>query len=365
MGAPINSKHWESQPCISYDGKSIYFSCNRPGGQGKMDIWVSTRDDDWNFGEPVNLGSTVNTPEQEQTPFIHTDDETLYFCSSGHMGLGMSDIFYTRRKPDGKFDSAVNIGYPINTPADEPGLVVDRKGEYAFFSSDNPQKSKGRIDIFTFRMPDKARPKPVNYLKGIAFDAYTKNPVQANYVIMDLATGKTVFSSTTDKSGKLLIPLPGGKDYLVNVWAKGYLFYSDNIPLKDYKNTEPYEKQIPLKPIRPGESVSLHNIFFDTDSYNLKEESTSELERLVLFMKTNPDVRIEISGHTDNSATPAHNKTLSQNRAKAVYEYLINKGGVTAARLTFAGYGETKPIASNDTPAGKALNRRTEIKVLE
>lgn len=361
MGAPINTRFKETQPSISFDGRSVYFSSNRKGSLGGLDIWVSTRDDNWNFSEPVNLGSSINTTEDDQTPFIHPDNQTLYFCSRGHINFGQNDIFFSRRISDTTWGNATNIGYPINTPQDEPGLIVDRKGTYAYYTSSR-KGGYGGLDIYRFELPVAAKPKFITYLKGTVADAYTKAPLKAYFELTDLETGKTLNAANTGKDGEFLIALPGGKDYMLNVSSKGYLFYSENIPLKDYKVSEPYRQQVALYPIKAGEKISLRNIFFDSDSYKLEDKSRSELSKLVDFMKQNPNLKIEISGHTDNSGTPAHNKSLSENRAKAVYDYLI-KAGIPAARLSFKGYGETQPLAPNTTEEGKALNRRTEVKI--
>ncbi|RYD74066.1 MAG: hypothetical protein EOP53_18980, partial [Sphingobacteriales bacterium] len=362
MQEPINTRFKETQPTISYDGRTIYFASNRPGTLGGLDLWMSTRDDNWNFSTPVNLGAIINTKDDEQSPFIHTDNQTLYFCSRGHLGMGRNDIFISRKNAAGSWDSVKNIGYPINTVQDEPGLIVDRKGEYAYMSSSN-KNSAGGLDIFYFKLPKAAQPKPVNYLKGKVYDAYTKKTLTSSFELVDLETGTTANKSVTGKDGQFLVTLPGGKNYMLNVSAKGYLFYSENLPLKDYNKSEPYTQDIALYPIKAGEKITLNNIFFKTSSFDLETQSVSELKRLVNFLKENSAIKIEISGHTDNMGTPEKNKTLSQNRAKAVYDYLVNEG-ILATRLIWKGYGETQPVAKNDTEENRAKNRRTEVKVI-
>lgn len=363
IGGPVNTNSKETQPSISFDGKSIYFSSDRPGGYGFLDLYVTTRDDNWNFSKPINLGPVINTKEDEQMPFIHPDNKTLYFCSNGHKGMGKNDIFYARKKLNSTWDSVMNMGYPINTSADEPGLIVDREGQFAYYSSNN-SKSLGGIDIFYFKLPESARPQRVTYLKGKVFDASTKTTLAAHMEIIDLETGDTIVKIRTEKAGKFLIALPEGKDYLLNVSCSGYLFYSDNLNLKDYKEVAPYEKDIPLQPIKKDEKITLKNINFDTDKYSFKKESSIELSILLKFLNLNPKVKIEIGGHTDTIGTLSHNEELSRNRAKAVYDYLI-KNGIAPTRLTFKGYGSTQPIADNNTEEGRNLNRRTEVKVVE
>ena len=363
MGAPINTRWKETQPSISFDGRSIYFSSNRPGSYGGMDIWVSTRDDSWAFSDPVNLGSEINTQKDDQTPFIHADNQTLYFCSNGHLGMGKNDLFIARKLADGTWDSVTNLGYPINTAGDEPGLVVDPGGEYAYYS--NQIGGYGSLDLVRFELPKFAKPKPVTYLKGKVFDITNQKPLVADLELIDLASGFTSLKASSDKNGELLAALPGGTDYLVNVATAGYLFYSENIPLKNYKEIGPYRKDIGLHPIKAGEKVPLRNIFFASDSYILKAESKSEMKKLTDFLNTNPKVKIEIGGHTDSTGTALHNKELSTKRAKAVYDYLIKEAGISAIRLTYKGYGGAQPLKNNNTEEGKALNRRTEVKVIE
>ncbi len=364
MGEPINTRFNEKQTSISADGRTIYFSSDRPGGQGDLDIWTSTRDDNWNFSNPVNMGPSINTKYDDQAPFIHPDNQTLYFISLGHKGMGRNDIFYARRDPSGNWDSAVNIGYPINTPSDEPGLVIDRLGEYAYFSSERPG-GFGKLDLYRFKLPKQAKPHPVTYLKAHVTDIETHKPLTANLELIDLETGKSFLKTICNKNGDVEAVLPGGKDYMVNVSDSGYLFFSDNIPLKNYHAIDPYLYNIQLKPIKIGQTINLKNVFFPSDGFSLEDKSKSELDKLVAFMNTNPKVKLEIGGHTDNTGTPAHNKDLSTRRAKAVYDYLTMKGNIAPERLSFKGYGETVPIAPNTTDAGKAKNRRTEVKIME
>jgi len=363
MGEPVNTRFKETQPSISGDGRTIYFASNRDGSLGGLDIWSSTHDDEWNFSQPINLGPIINTKEDDQFPFIHPDNQTLYFISRGHKGLGANDIFYARRNEGGKWDSAVNIGYPINTSADEPGLVIDRLGEYAYFSSER-DGGYGKLDLYRFLLPKNARPHPVTYLKAHITDIYTKQPLQGNLELIDLETGKPVLKTIANNHGDVEAVLPGGKDYMVNVSDSGYLFYSNNIPLKNYHDNNPYQYNIELRPLKAGEKISLRNVFFPPDGFGLDEKSKPELNKLVAFMKENPNVKLEISGHTDNSGKPAHNQELSEKRAKTLYDYLVNEGKVPAARLTYKGYGDTQPIAPNTTEKGKQENRRTEVKII-
>ena len=297
-------------------------------------------------------------------PFIHPDDMTLYFSSKGHHGMGGLDLFYSRKDENNSWRKPVNLGYPINTYADEITLVVNAEGELAYISTDK-SGSEGGQDIYSFRLYKEAQPLKATYFKGIVFDKESKKRLEARFELIDLSSGKIVIESRSDPvNGEFLLALPTNKDYALNISKKGYLFYSGHFALKgESSKAKPFIHDIPLQEIRIGETVVLKNIFFDTDQFDLKPESKTELEKLVSLLKNNGKIRIEISGHTDNEGTAAYNLSLSQNRARAVYDYLIQHG-IPAARLTFAGYGLTKPVDTNDTEQGRANNRRTEFKIV-
>jgi outer membrane protein OmpA-like peptidoglycan-associated protein/tetratricopeptide (TPR) repeat protein len=365
LGPTVNSSSWDSQPSISSDGKTLYFASARPGGKGNMDIWKTTKNDKGEWTSPVNLGDSINTDKGEMAPFIHPDDQTLYFTSNGHLGLGGYDIFYSRRDSAGNWGKAVNIGYPINTSADESYMIVNSKGDLAYYASDRPG-GKGGMDIYSFPLYEKARPKMVTYMKGFVYNKLTKQKLDAKIELIDLKTGKTVILSSSDPvTGEFFVCIPTEKDYALNVSKDGYLFYSENFKLSGiHSKVDPYLKDIPLQPVKIGEIVVLKNIFFNTDKYDLQPESTAELEKLTDLLKKNPMMKIEISGHTDNIGDEKYNQTLSENRAKAVYDYLIAHS-IVKERLSYKGYGESKPINTNDTDAGRANNRRTEFKVID
>lgn len=363
LGQVVNSKYFDSQASINSNGNEIYFSSTRPGGKGGSDIYV-TKIQNGGFTPPQNLGDIINTSGNEEGVFIHPDNQTLYFTSTGHPGLGQSDIFMSRRQPDGSWGKPENLGYPINTHQSEWGLTIDATGQFAYFASDR-EGGYGEMDIYQFPLPEKLKPSAVTYLKGIVFDQSNSQPLEAQFELVDLESKKTVYNSYSNyNDGEFFVCLPAGKDYLLNVSRDGYLFHSENFTLTESKNLAPYKKDIPLTPIVTGVPVVLKNIFFDTDKFDLKEKSTSELEILFTFLNNNPTLKIEISGHTDNRGDKIHNQQLSQNRAKAVYTYLISKG-ITADRLSYKGYGEDKPIESNDTEDGRALNRRTEFMIVK
>lgn len=361
LSPPINTPGWESQPSISADGRTLYFVSNRKGGYGGYDIWKSTLTAN-GWGEPENLGPNINTPYDEQSPFIHPDDSTLYFSSNGWPGLGGKDLFVSRLGKDGKWKKPENLGYPINSSGDENGLSVTANGSSAFFSSNN-LNGYGGYDIYTFELPRSMRPHLVTYVKGKVSDIKTKVPLEAAVEIIDLQKNIPVYQDYSDAvRGDFLATLTSGKNYGLNISKSGYLFYSENFSLVGHETKNPFNITVFLQPIEVGNKVILNNIFFDTNKFDLKPESIAELQKLVEFLNVNPTVHIEISGHTDNVGNDQLNQTLSENRAKAVYQYLISSQ-VNPARLVFKGYGKTQPIAPNTTDEGRQKNRRTEFMI--
>lgn len=363
LGEPINSASSEKQPSISPDGRTLYFISNRAGGFGGFDIYSSHLDDNGHWETPVNLGDSINTPYNEQSPFIHPDNQTLYFSSDGWIGMGGYDLFVSRRKEDGGWGRPVNLGYPINTQKDEIGLFVNAKGNKAYFAS---SRKEGRgLDIYSFDLYPEAQPIPVSYMKGTVFDSETKQKISARFELIDLQSGKLINQAISGSvTGSFLVTIPSNKDYALNVSKDGYLFYSDNFSMTDKHDAlHPFLKDIALKKIKVGEIVVLKNIFFATNSFELKEESVVELNKLRDFLQKNKNVRIELSGHTDNVGSEEYNQKLSENRANSVKEFLL-KQGLPEERIVSKGYGKTQPVASNDNNEGRALNRRTEFKVI-
>lgn len=362
LGNIINSEHWESQPSISPDGGTLYFVSNRPGGIGGYDIWKSMLTEDGVWTDPVNLGPQINTPFDENTPFIHADGKTLYFSSNGWPGFGDKDIFYSRLKDDGNFSTPVNMGYPLNTFNEETGLIVTADGSEGLFSS-NLGGGFGDFDIYRFKMPDFAKPQPITYVKGIVRDKESKELLEATVLIIDLKNNRAVFNDYTSAiTGDFLAVMPLGTDYSFNVDAEGYLFNSQRFELKESTGAKPYEVEILLEKIKIGSKVTMQNIFFDTNKFDLLPPSVIELNFLIELLNTNSGVEIEIEGHTDNVGDEKLNQKLSENRAKAVLEFLV-KNGIDKRRLTFKGYGESNPKSDNSTEEGKKQNRRTEFKI--
>lgn len=362
MGGHINTEQWESQPCLSPDKRELYFASRRFGGYGGSDIYVSRLQPNGRWSEPENLGPQINTAGDEQCPFLHADNQTLYFTSNGLQGYGDADLFYSRRGPNAAWSDPVNLGYPINTIYQEGTLFITSDGKTAYYSSDRGD-SRGGLDIYSFELREDVRPYRTLWVKGQVFDKKTGKGLPSAVELIDLGTKQLLSRVQTDETGNYLVTLPVGRDYAFNVNRKGYLFYSDNFSLSRHVPDSTYEKNIPLQPLEAQATMVLRNVFFDVNKYELKPTSQVELDKLVQLLLENPTLRIEISGHTDNQGKPADNMVLSNNRAKAVVGYLQSRN-IPAQRLTAKGYGESKPVAGNSTEEGRALNRRTEMKVI-
>lgn len=362
LGDVINTEAWESAPSLSPDKRDLYFASNRGGGYGKSDIYVSHRQPDGSWSKPENAGPRVNTAGNESCPFIHADNQTLYFTSDGHPGYGGDDLFLARKLPGKGWSEAENLGFPINTIENEGSLVIDAGGTKAFYASDRAD-SRGGLDLYTFNLREEVRPAKTLWVEGKVSDAKTKKGLPSSVDLTDLSSNEVISKVQTDETGHYLITLPVGKDYAFHVNRKGYLLYSENFSLKDHAPDSTYQIDILLKPLEPNATIVLKNIFFDVNRFELKPESYPELDQVAALLKDNPSLSISIIGHTDNTGKPADNLKLSKDRANAVIAYLKSKG-IAAARLSARGLGETQPVAGNDTEQGRAQNRRTELKVV-
>lgn len=362
LGSAINTVNWESQPSISPDGKVLYFVRGKAGVDANSNIMYSVRQADGNWGKAQLIGSPINTPFSDESPYISFDNQTLYFTSDGHPGMGRKDLFYSKKQPNGTWSEPVNLGYPINTPNNEFSLVVGPDGKTGYFASDRINGGFN-LDIYSFQLPADNSATAITWVLGKVRDTETGKPVSSLVEFYDLR-GKMPFQQIeTDANGNFFAVMPVDRAFAVFINQKGYLPYSENFDLAGVDTASNYQLTIGLQPIKAGTKFTLKNILFDTDSYILKDESYEELDRLVDFLKENPTVNAELHGHTDNQGSPAHNKTLSENRAKAVREYLTQKG-ISATRLVSKGFGNTQPIASNNTDQGKKQNRRTEVLLL-
>jgi len=362
LGPMINTDFWESSPSLSPDKRDLYFASAVSGGFGGRDIWVTHRLPTGKWSRPENLGAAVNTSADESCPFMHADNETLYFNSNGRPGYGSTDLYFTKKISDTSWLEAENLGYPINTIDDEGSLIVAADARTAYYASDRGD-GKGGLDLYTFQMREDIRPLKTLWVRGKVYDKKTIAGLPSSVELMDLKNRNVISKIQTDEEGNYLVTLPVGKDYAFNVNRKGYLFYSDNFSLSNNPVDSVFNKDIPLQPLEKGAVIVLKNIFFDTKKFDLRPESIAELDKVTALLNDNPNLKIEIDGYTDNVGLPKDNLLLSNNRAKAVVNYLSGKG-IALSRLTYKGFGETKPVADNITENGKALNRRTELSVI-
>lgn len=361
LGPTINTEFWESSPSISPDKRVLYFSSNRPGGYGGRDLYMSFRQFNGKWGKAINMGPSVNSAGDEFSPFIHADNQTLFYTSDGLPGYGNSDLFVLRKNEKGEWGKPENLGYPINTIENEGSLAVSADGLTAYYASDRSD-SRGNLDLYSFQLRPNIRPNRTLYVKGKVLDAITQKGVPATVELTDNNNDVVLMRVQTDELGEYFITLPTGKDYTFTVNRKGYLFYSELYALSKKEADSVYKKDIALKPVKLNESFVFNNILFASNSFALPENGLAELSQLIQVLNDNPTLKVEISGHTDNTGNAKDNLTLSTNRAKAIVDYLIAKG-INTERLSYKGYGDTQPVADNNTDEGRAKNRRTSFTI--
>jgi len=365
LGAGINSPSWDSEPSISADGKTIYFSSLRRGGFGKEDIWYTRMNENGEWSPAKNLGKPINTPGREVAPFIHANGKSLYFSSTYHMGMGGLDIF-SSELTDTTWSEPVNLGYPLNGPSNDATIFItcdSKKGFYTVYEKKDMRTSKAFL--YEFEVPEQIQQKHKStYAKGKVVDAVTKKPIGAKVELVDLKSGKVsqwVWSDSVN--GDYLIVLTEGSEYALHVSKPGYMFKSVHF---DFLNPQVFDAlalDVYLDPVQTGAAVVLNNIFFASGSFALEEKSKTELDKISTFLKQNPKVNIEFGGHTDDIGADSDNLLLSTNRARAVFEYLV-KSGVEGSRMKYKGYGETKPLVPNTSDENRQINRRIEFKIL-
>lgn len=371
LGPNINGLYtWESQPSISADGKTLYFSSIREGNIGfdpnnpTSDIYYSTKDEKGNWSKAKNLGPKINTPGNEKSPFIHSDSQTLYFSSDGHLGIGGYDIFFSKFR-DGDWTTPINIGYPINTKNNDLGFVVNTQGTKAYFAS-NKLTGKGGWDIYAIDLYKAARPEKVFLVKGQLIDDNGNALTDAKLEVKNTRTEEVSEGIVDSETGHYAVAVTAQNekdDFLMVVKKEDYSFTSTLIEPTEETFTKPVEVNFEVKPIEAGKSVQINDIYYATASYEINSKSYSVLDEFAEFLKSNPSVKVEIRGHTDNVGSVQTNITLSTQRAEAVYKYLISKG-VNTRNISYKGYGPNMPIADNKTEWGRAKNRRTEFYIL-
>jgi len=307
------------------------------------------------------MGPEINTAGDELAPFIHADNQTLYYTSNGLPGYGGTDIYMIKKTGDKTWSKPENLGYPINTIENEGSLFVAADGVTAYYASDRAD-TKGYLDLYKFTLKPDVRPIKTLYVKGYVTDAKTQKGLPCTVELSSDSSQKILSDVQTDETGFYFITLPVGKNYTFTVNRKGYLFYSDVFNLADKPSDSTYEKNILLQPVELNAIVRMKNIQFPNNSFQLEPVSMIELNKLIQLMNDNPSLKIQINGYTDNVGNDADNLKLSENRAKAVVDFLVTKD-IDAKRMTWKGFGETQPIADNSTEEGRALNRRTEFKI--
>ncbi|MEO0731214.1 MAG: OmpA family protein [Bacteroidota bacterium] len=366
----LNTQADEGQPSISPDGRLLFFSSNREGGYGGNDLYAAARTADGGWSSPQNLGPNLNTKGQESFPFWAADGRTLFFTSNGHPGLGGQDLFRIVLGGDNKWGTATNLGYPINTAGNETNLFIALNGSTAYFSkrSIDTLDGKADVDIYAFDLPTELQPDPATYVRATVTDAVSGAPLEASVRLRPLDQQAPPVVRSTDAGGEFLAVLPAGKDYAFTVDRQGYVFYADRFTLPEGQTPEePFLLKIALQPVpeavvaggsEEDGSTAFQNVLFATASAELLPVSADELDRLAELLIAAPRYRVTIGGHTDDVGEEADNLELSRQRALAVKNYLVGRG-VEENRIRTEGFGESRPVADNAKPEGRAKNRRT------
>lgn len=365
----INSRYWEPSAFISADGSKIYFTSDKPGGYGGRDLYVSRRKFFGDWEPAINMGPTINTAFDEDAPFIHPDGITLYFSSNGHNTMGGFDIFSSLLLNGETWSAPINVGFPINTTDDDVFYVISPDSKTAYFSSFR-EGGVGEKDNFMATFPNH-KETPLTLVKGVVVDETGKPVKQVKITITDNETEEIVgVYDANSKTGQFLFILTPNKNYNITYQAQEHLFYSENLEIPKETNYYELKKAVILNPIVVGSKIVLNNIFFDFDKASLRPLSNVEIKNLVLLMKSNPNLKVEISAYTDSKGNDEYNQNLSEERARAVVNKLI-ENGISADRFKAKGYGENKPAAANtkmdgaDNPQGRQLNRRVEFTITE
>lgn len=388
--APSNSEYFDADGFMTSDGKALLFSSDRPGSVGDFrvkpssespesfhgsywgntDIYVCLRTET-GWSAAVNLGAMINTPYAERSPYLHPDGKTLFFSSDGHPGLGELDVFKVERLQENswtEWSEPVNLGKQINTISSDWGYTISTSGDLAFFSASDKPGGYGEDDVYSITLPKAARPEIVATIRGRVVDSDGR-PLAAEIKWEDLGTGKNVGQLKTDpRDGGFFIALPLGKNYGYYAEASGYYPSSKNLDLQNATAVLHTTEDIALKSLEEitedsTATVAINNIFFDVNEYTLRPQSYPELNRLAKILNEKPDWDVVIEGHTDDQGPAAHNLKLSQQRAETVVMYLA-AAGCNSENLNAKGYGETQPLTSNATEAGRQQNRRVEFRLI-
>ena len=354
---------WESQPSLSFDGKSIIFASDREGGYGGVDLYIINKDNNGLWSKPINLGPEINSENNEKSPFLHTDGKTLFFASDNFPSLGGYDIFYSRKDSLNMWSKPINIGYPINSKFNEISLFVSTDGNQAVFASNNLE-GIGGWDLYSFDLYSEAKPERVFFIKGDLFDSNGENINDVEIEIKNINTKEVMVIKVKNGEYAASLTLSKDDDVLITVKKKGYSFNSQYISSENHEFLSPTNLNFELKDIVEGESFLLNNIYFELDSYQLNEVSNEIILEFAEYLKTNSSMIISINGYTDNIGELDYNKKLSRERALSVYNKLINYG-IAKNRLQYKGYGEGNPKNDNSSHELRELNRRTEFFIIK
>ncbi len=357
LGPTVNdARQWDAQPSVTPDGNTLYFSSSRDSLTG-IDIYVTHKNEEGKWSKAKKLSPVINTNGNDKCPFIHSDTKTLYFSSDSLPGLGGYDIYMSQLGDDRKWSKPVNLGYPINTEADEVGFFVSTDGKTGYFASNKLQGSRG-FDIFSFNLYPAVRPQEVYLQKGKLNVDNEEGPVSASIEIRNTLTKEMSKIDVDSVTGKYAFVVNFKNDLLMTVKKNGYAFQSQYLSTNDTANNHAVTKDIIMKEIKVGGQYPLHDILFSTNSNELNDTIKTVLDNFAEYLLENSNLHIDINGYTDNVGDHQSNIALSENRARTVFMYLVSKQ-IDNSRLSYKGFGEAKPVASNDTEEGKARNRRT------
>jgi outer membrane protein OmpA-like peptidoglycan-associated protein len=363
---------WDSQPSIASDGKTLYFASDRKGGRGGVDLYVTVKDLATGvWSKPENLGSVINTNADEKSAFIHSDFQTLYFSSDGHPGVGGFDIFFSKKGDDGKWSEPKNIGIPINTNRDDLGFFVSTDGHLGYFASNEPSRSNGKsigkYDIFSFDLYKEARPDEVAFFRGKIEDHGQGDPKGFKVEVKDAVTNKITEAMVDTITGNysVVVNTKTKSDLIITVKKDNYAFSSQLVKKDSLISAKPVKINMAVDTIKVGKTYTLNNIYYNTNSADLDPSSAVVINEFAEFLKSNPSLKIEVRGHTDNVGDQKSNLALSTDRAFSVRDLLIAKGIEEKRLINFKGYGASVPVADNATEAGRAKNRRTEFVIVE
>ncbi|HTL08445.1 MAG TPA: OmpA family protein [Chitinophagaceae bacterium] len=356
----------QSGATMGHNGQTLLLYMTPQEGSADNDLFVCFLQKDGSWSEPKNLGKKINAPEtNEMTPYLAPDGVTMYFSSNREGGIGDNDIWMTKRLDNTwqKWTDPVNLGSPINTESWDAFFTLDAGGEYAYLTTS--LHTLGESDIVRVKLLEKERPKPVLLVSGNVYNIKTKQPLSASLLYETLPDGVIAgngVSAATDGAFKIVLPFD--KNYSIRASADHFFAISENLNLDSLFKAGHREihKDLYLAPIEIGQVVRLNNVFFDFDKYDLRPESFVELDRVVDLLQENPAIEIEMSAHTDSRGSDEYNFKLSDNRARSVREYIVSKG-IAPGRIISQGYGETKPVADNETDDGRQINRRVEFKI--